>query len=119
MTYRRNGINPLLISVVTGQDLREIPANPTGKYLPGKYAQIVSKALAHIPKPSPGKRLKLTCTECGQSGQYDVGLIAFDPEKYLSSQKARKTRKYLGWKSPIYRVFSLPPLQFGRVLATS
>ncbi|ADY55393.1 hypothetical protein Sgly_1066 [Syntrophobotulus glycolicus DSM 8271] len=99
MTYRKNGINPHLISVVTGQDIREIPESPTARHLPGKYAKMVTKALAHIPKHIPERRLKLTCAECGQ--------------------RRGGERSPLAGKVPVYRVLSLPLLQFARGLEAS
>ena len=82
MSVRKYGINPLLISMVTSQELAEIPESPSARYLPGKYGKTIYKMLVDIPKSLAGNKYKLTCTQCGNNGVYDLGLIAFDTENY-------------------------------------
>lgn len=82
MAIRRYGINPLLISLVTGQELAEIPDSPSARYLPGKYGKTISKIIADIPNHFSENRYKLACTQCGKNAEYDLGQIAFDMEKY-------------------------------------
>lgn len=98
-TYRKNGINPLLISVVTNKDLSEIPSSPPGSMLPGVYAKQVCKKLSTIRKALPERKCKLVCAACGGSGQYDLGLMAFDLEKYLSFSKRNDESDQSYWAS--------------------
>ena len=86
MTYRKYGINPMLISLATGKDLSEIPPSPTGSKLPNLYGKLVYKNLAKMPKVHPENKFQLTCAECGQNAQYDLGLIVVNPEKRSASE---------------------------------
>jgi tetratricopeptide (TPR) repeat protein len=97
--YRKNGINPLLISIVANKDLSEIPPSPTPSKLPGVYAKQVCKNLSSMRKVLPERKQKLTCAACGRNGQYNLGLMAFDLEKYLSFSKGNK--KSDDWTSSI------------------
>lgn len=91
MTYRKYGINPKLISLVTGQDLSEIPASPTGSKLPGKYGKMVYKRLDDL--PATGRKHKLTCSSCKKTSQYDLGLIVMDPSTFMDKAKSADRMK--------------------------
>lgn len=90
MAIRKYGINPLLISLVTGQELAEIPDSPTARNLPGKYGKIINKILADIPNPFSENKYKLACTQCGKNAEYDLGQIAFNVEKYPEMKEFNK-----------------------------
>ncbi len=81
MPYRKNGINPQLISIITKKSLESIGESPTESMLPGTYARMIRKAPGGIKPPLPQKMFKLICGVCGRSGNYTVGLIAIDLEK--------------------------------------
>lgn len=85
---QKHGINPKLISVITGKPLAEIPAKPTPTKLPGKYGHLVAKHVDKYPRSYAQHRQKLTCTLCGYKGTYDIGLALADPKKVhkMSSQ---------------------------------
>jgi len=81
---RKYGINPLLISLITGLDISEIPENPAASMLPGSNRQIIAKKMSKIPREYPENVHRLVCTCCGYNGAYDLGLIMIDPQKYQS-----------------------------------
>jgi len=101
VVYRKNGINPLLISIVTNKDLSEIPPSPPESMLPGVYAKQVCKNLGSMRKALPERKHKLTCVACGRNGQYNLGLMAFDLAKYLSFSKGNDKSDQSAWASSI------------------
>ncbi len=82
-TYRKEGINPLLISILTKKDLSEIPQSPPPSMLPGFYVRQVRKNISKTDKSVPERKHGLTCTACGKKGQYNLGTIAIDMEQFL------------------------------------
>jgi tetratricopeptide (TPR) repeat protein len=82
-TYRKDGINPLLISIITKKDLSEIPQSPPPPMLPGVYVRQVRKNLSNTGESVPERKHELTCTACGKRGQYNLGTIVVDMEKFL------------------------------------
>jgi len=78
---RKYGINPRLISLITGKDLSEIPDSPTASKLPGHYGRIVAKEMDNFPREFPENVHSLICTSCNYKGNYDLGMVAIDHEK--------------------------------------
>ncbi len=95
MTYRKNGINPLLISIVTKKELSEIPPSPPESMLPGLYAKQVRKNAGSISKRLPKNKYKLVCAACERGGNYDVGLIVLDMDKYRLN---KDDKNYYAWE---------------------
>jgi len=78
--YQKYGINPLLISVATGQAVGTISQRPTAAMLPGKYSKIVYKHIKEVNEEFPENIFRLTCGKCGKSGDYDLGTIVFSTD---------------------------------------
>jgi len=84
-------INPKLISVITGQDLKTVKEKPTFAMLPGQYAGLVVSGKRQIkPHYRPNKHY-LVCGHCGRKGQYDLGLILFNAARWF--EKVQKGQK--------------------------
>lgn len=77
-SYRKYGINPLLIHVVTGEEISEIPTSPTAANLPGNYAKKIAQSMNEGTKRIPKNSYTLTCQKCGRNGKYDLGRIVVD-----------------------------------------
>jgi hypothetical protein len=82
-TYRKEGINPLLISIIARKDLLEIPQSPPPSMLPGFYVRQVRKNISNTGESVPERKHELTCKGCGKRGQYNLGTIVVDMEKFL------------------------------------
>ncbi|TWH46655.1 tetratricopeptide repeat protein [Sporomusa sp. KB1] len=78
--YQKYGINPLLISVATGQDVVNLSPRPTVAMLPGKYSKLVYKHIKTVNAEFPENSLRLTCKKCDKSGDYDLGTIVFSTD---------------------------------------
>jgi tetratricopeptide (TPR) repeat protein len=86
---RKYGINPRLISLITGQNLSEIPESPTASMLPGSYGQIIAKKINKIPLEYSENIHLLTCTRCGYNGKYNLGLVVIDHKKYQNMNQGK------------------------------
>ena len=75
---QKYGINPKLISALTGTDLSAVDAKPTASSFPGKYGKLVAKNMDKLPKPYVNNRYRLQCGHCGKTGEYNLGAVAFD-----------------------------------------
>jgi tetratricopeptide (TPR) repeat protein len=75
--YQKYGINPLLISIATGQDVANLSLRPTVSMLPGRYSKIVYKYMDVVNSEFPENIFRLTCGQCGKSGDYDLGTLVF------------------------------------------
>jgi tetratricopeptide (TPR) repeat protein len=73
--YQRHGINPLLISIATGQDVEHVSSRPTIAMLPGKYPKLIYKHLKTVNGEFPETIFRLTCAQCGKGGDYDLGTL--------------------------------------------
>lgn len=73
------GINPRLISQITGRDLAEIPVKPDISMLPGSYARKVARRINKIAMEFPENKHYLTCTICGHTARYNLGSVFFEP----------------------------------------
>lgn len=73
--YQKHGINPLLISIATGQDADSVSPRPTVAMLPGKYPKLVYKHMKTVNREFPEAIFRLTCKQCGKSGDYDLGML--------------------------------------------
>lgn len=84
--YQKHGINPLLISIATGQDVSNVSLRPTVTMLPCQYSKLVYKHINDINREFPQNICRLTCTSCGKNGDYDLGILVFpkpsDKEKH-------------------------------------
>ena len=78
--YQKYGINPLLISVATGQAVTSLSQRPTVAMLPGKYPKLVYKHIKTVNEEFPENIFRLTCEKCGKSGDYDFGTIVFSAD---------------------------------------
>ncbi|NLI11338.1 tetratricopeptide repeat protein [Pelotomaculum propionicicum] len=87
---KKYGINPRLISLITGKDLSEIPDSPTASMLPGHYGRIVARKMDKFSREFPKNVHSLTCTSCNHKGNYDLGLVVIDNKKLknLSQDKS-------------------------------
>ena len=74
-TRQHLGINPVLLNLVTGQDLSEIPSNPPVSMLPGNYSRAVVDGICKISPLFPENKHRLTCTKCGHTDKYDLGSV--------------------------------------------
>ncbi|WP_053360873.1 tetratricopeptide repeat protein [Bacillus sp. FJAT-27251] len=74
-------VNPLLISVLTKRELSAIPPKPSLSDLPGRYAKVIFKNLNKIKPPLASNFTELVCKSCGKSGEYDIGMMAFNVGK--------------------------------------
>lgn len=79
-------ISPLLINVLTGRSLEEIPASPNISDLPGSYVQLVAKNSKKIPSAFPSNIQPLVCKNCGKKAKYDLGHVTINVEKYKRDQ---------------------------------
>lgn len=77
-SYRKYGINPLLIQAVTGKEISEISTSPTVTSLPGNYAKKIAQSMEEGTKTEPKNSYILTCRKCGRNGKYDLGRIVVD-----------------------------------------
>jgi tetratricopeptide (TPR) repeat protein len=75
-------ISPLLISVLTGRSLEEIPDSPNIHDLPGSYVQLVTKNIKKAPSAFPGNIQPLICKNCGKKAKYNIGHVTINVEKY-------------------------------------
>ncbi|WP_312470329.1 hypothetical protein [Neobacillus sp.] len=57
----RLNISPLLISVLTGRSLEEIPFSPNISDLPGNFVPLVAKNLKNVPSAFPSNIQPLVC----------------------------------------------------------
>ncbi len=73
--YQKHGINPLLISIAAGQDVNSVSTRPTIAMLPGKYPKLVYKHMKAVNREFPEAIFRLTCKQCGKSGDYDLGTL--------------------------------------------
>lgn len=73
--YQKHGINPLLVSIATGQDVGSVALRPTVALLPGKYPRHIYKYIKEINREFPENIFRLTCESCGKSGDYDLGTM--------------------------------------------
>lgn len=94
-TYQNYGINPMLIKVLTGKEISEIPANSSVSSLPGKCAPKIAQTMDKVIEPKAKNIYSLTCQNCGRKGKYDLGKIVIDPKKYSdhSSEHTSDTDK--------------------------
>jgi tetratricopeptide (TPR) repeat protein len=74
--YQKHGINPLLISIATSQEL-DSALRPAVAMLPSKYAKLVYKNMNAVNEEFPENISRLTCQKCGKSGDYDLGTLVF------------------------------------------
>lgn len=78
---QKYGINPKLIRVLTGQDLASIPDRPTASRLPGLYVAKAAAAMNQLQTGLVSNIIRLQCTKCGHSGDYDLRTVAVDITK--------------------------------------
>ncbi len=86
------GINPKLISLLTGIPLDEVRQPVTVEALPGKWAAYASEAHKRIVYLVPGHTETVTCRICHRPAQYDIGMVLVS-RRY--SVRVKKTRSDL------------------------
>lgn len=86
-------INPKLIHALTDQPLTSIPATPSFKHLRGTYVKSIVDQLKKIETPQPKNEMMMTCTQCGRSGNYDIGVVAVE----ISAQRTKKSQQLTGY----------------------
>jgi transcription elongation factor Elf1 len=79
-------ISPLLISVLTGRSLGEIPTFPTISDLPGNYGQLVAKNIKKVPSAFPSNIQSLICENCGKMARVNLGHVTINIQKYKRDQ---------------------------------
>ena len=75
-------INPLLISLLSGESLNDIPAFPSISNLPGKHVKFVNKNLGKIDSPHKATMSYLVCGNCNKKAKYNVGFITINAHKF-------------------------------------
>lgn len=90
--YQKYGINPLLISIITGQKVEEISLRPTAGMLPGRYGRIVAKNMDKVIERVPQNIYRLRCTSCDKAGDYDLGTVAMDVKQYYEQSSGKTER---------------------------
>lgn len=81
-SYRKYGISPLLINVLTGKEITEIRANPSVSSLPGNYVRKIYQRMDQALELKQENKYSLTCGNCGRNGKYYLGQIVVDLDKY-------------------------------------
>lgn len=89
-TRQNLGINPVLLNLVTGQDLSEIPSNPPVSMLPGNYSRAVVDGICKISPLFPENKHRLTCTNCGHTDKYDLGSVLINGDTLKGALKKNK-----------------------------
>ncbi|MEI3612191.1 tetratricopeptide repeat protein [Pseudogracilibacillus sp. SO30301A] len=74
-------INPLLIQLLTGKEITDIPNSPTRSWLPGKYASLINRKKELIERKFGENSYMITCKSCGRKGKYDVGLMLINTDE--------------------------------------
>jgi tetratricopeptide (TPR) repeat protein len=87
MAKANAAINPLLISVLTGEDMESIPPLPTVEMLPGQYVKLIAGKIKKIERTFKPNRHLLICGYCRNLGFYDLGLIAFHFLRHEQDEK--------------------------------
>ncbi|SEC44138.1 tetratricopeptide repeat protein [Paenibacillus sp. GP183] len=80
-------INPLLISTLKRQPLSSIPEKPTVSLLPGILTKIITRYKKKIDLQFESNKQVLICGHCGSKGQYDIGFVAFNLERWQKDEK--------------------------------
>lgn len=88
--YQKYGINPLLISIATDQDLINVSPRPTVAMLPSKYSKIVYKHIQAVNSEFPENIFRLTCEACGRSGDYDLGTLVIPTDNLEHDNEIEK-----------------------------
>ncbi|MDA8229625.1 MAG: tetratricopeptide repeat protein [Desulfitobacterium hafniense] len=85
----------MLIHIVTGKEISEIPVSPSGTSLPGNYGKVISKRMSKLKMTKIKNSYTLMCNNCGRKGKYDLGRIVIDLEYYRknSSQQIKETEE--------------------------
>lgn len=94
--YQKHGINPLLISIATGQDSESVSSRPTIAMLPGKYPKLIYKHIKTLNSEFPEAIFRLTCTQCGKGGDYDLGTLVV-PATVGEDEKRIEKMQALGY----------------------
>ncbi|WP_425061287.1 tetratricopeptide repeat protein [Sporomusa carbonis] len=89
--YQKHGINPLLISMASGQDIASVSPRPTVAMLPGKYPKLVYKHIKELNSEFAENIFRLTCGKCGKNGDYDLGTLAIP---VITGEGTRATDKF-------------------------
>ncbi|AWE08573.1 hypothetical protein DCE79_14875 [Lysinibacillus sp. 2017] len=71
-------INPKLIQALTNKTSNDIPTSPTFKHLGGTYVKSIVDQIKKIGTPYEKNEMMMTCKHCGQSGKYNIGILAID-----------------------------------------
>jgi hypothetical protein len=109
ITHLKLGINPKLISIITGKAFSEVEPNLGIEWLPSNYAQGIANYMKSSVDYSKVLCYKLTCTQCGHSDNYDLGMIAY----YSEEQSKNELQEAIQAKTD-KKELSLPSnLQFG------
>lgn len=86
-----NGINPLLIQVMTGEALAE-GERPRVSDLPGRAAKRIYQHRSKIELLSPVNIHSLRCTECGHDAEYDLGQVFCERSSYMAAPDTEEKR---------------------------
>ncbi|MBA9087654.1 tetratricopeptide (TPR) repeat protein [Fontibacillus solani] len=82
MSRKEKGINPKLITVMTGVE-PPLDETPTAEMLPGCAARMVAKRIKKVePACKPNKQW-LRCKQCGNASVYDIGMTVFNGAGWL------------------------------------
>ncbi|MCC3377584.1 SEC-C metal-binding domain-containing protein [Cohnella sp. REN36] len=71
----------------------DIPPSPDLSLLPGKLTKSIIKYKKRIDLPAASRRENLICGHCGCQGKYDLGLIAFNMERWMKEKNATSTNE--------------------------
>lgn len=89
--------SPLLISVLAGKSLGNIPETPCLSDLPGKHVQLVANHIDKVKSPFEHHIEPLICGNCGKKAKYNLGITVINPQKFNKDVDATKYMQSTGY----------------------
>ncbi|MER2192166.1 MAG: hypothetical protein ABS951_14490 [Solibacillus sp.] len=86
-------INPKLIQALTNKTLTDIPSSPTFKHLGGTYVKSIVDQIKKVGTPNEKNNVMMKCAHCGQTGTYDIGVMAIN----ISDKGQNKSQQFTGY----------------------
>ena len=86
-------INPKLIQTLTNKSIADIPSSPTFKHLGGTYVKSIVDQIKKVGTPYEKNEMMMTCKQCGNSGKYNIGIMAID----ISDKGQNKSQQFTGY----------------------
>lgn len=85
------GINPELLSLLTGEPVASLPEHVTPSMLPSRYAAEAYRKRRQFGRDFPENYAMLTCPTCGRGGKYDIGAMFVDPHSSDTTPRIQLT----------------------------